>query len=180
MNETRRKILESAITLWATNSQATLEQIATDIGISRRTLHRHYDGREDLIVSVLNYLVSEYLQTIDKTLLKAAESPLAKLKALFFNDIANATHYVVYKNLSQIMVLDNEEMKMSQQKLHNIYHAVFLSLIDSAEVSSKVTAKWLELFYAAVIEAVIKGIQEGKELDLANLAWSTFWAGIKK
>jgi TetR/AcrR family transcriptional repressor of lfrA len=46
---TRKAILEAAMTVLAENPAASLGDIATEAGVGRSTLHRHYPERTDLI-----------------------------------------------------------------------------------------------------------------------------------
>ena len=45
MKETKTKILQSAISVWGKDMIATLDDIASATGISRRTLHRQLHGQ---------------------------------------------------------------------------------------------------------------------------------------
>lgn len=47
--ENREAILAAARTAWNADPAATLATIASDAGVGRATLHRHFDGRDDLL-----------------------------------------------------------------------------------------------------------------------------------
>jgi len=45
----RDQIIEAAFAVFAETPTATLSQVAESAGVGRATLHRHFDGREDLM-----------------------------------------------------------------------------------------------------------------------------------
>ena len=181
MGKTKNKILHAAIELWSRDKNATLDDISQHIGISRRTLHRQYNGRDDLKLSVLNHLVNEYLKSVEEKLTEPSETPIEKLKKLFYNDIRNADNYIVYRNLQEETYSASLENDADIQKLHHIYKSIFSELVQTGLVNNLVTEAWIEVFYASVVEATIKALRNGGEMeDLMFIGWKSFWNGIKK
>lgn len=181
MNVTDNKILITAIDLWGKNTSTTLDDIAKHVGISRRTLHRHFDGRKDLVLSVMNYIVREYLETIEEILSEENLSPLLKLKKLFFKDIRSADRYLVYKNLLVKELPDFANENKDVLRLHQLYHSFFAKIKKDSSIADYVTVEWLEVFYSSIIEASIKIIHIKDDNEkYSQIAWQSFWNGIKK
>lgn len=181
MNETSTKILLAAITLWSKDTNTSLDDIAKHVGISRRTLHRHYQGRKDLVKKVMEHLIDTYLKSIDKIMSQSDNKIESKLKKLFFNDIKSANMYLVYRNLRTFELPDFNSENDDVQTLHHVYHSVFIELKKSGLVADINTVEWLEAFYSSVIESAINMLEatHGDE-EYKFIAWKSFWNGIKK
>ena len=51
MVDTKAKIITAAVTCFLNNEFDTLEKVAEEAGVSRRTLHRYFENRQDLLES---------------------------------------------------------------------------------------------------------------------------------
>lgn len=180
MNETKSKILHAAIELLANDANATLDEIAKHIGMSRRTLHRHYEGRKDLIESVLSYLLKEYLASVNDQLHQDI-SDLDKLKALLSNDIKSVEKYLVFNNINRVEKTDFSEKNTDVKELHRLYRHFFESLITQGLISDSFSIEWVEAYYTSIVEASIRAIQNGLSIEeCLNMAWMSFKNGIIK
>ncbi len=179
MNETKGKILQSAITVWGHNLNASLDDIASHIDISRRTLHRHYSGRDDLMNSVFNYIIELHL-TQAKVIKQAPSSLKNKLKSLLYYDIESGSKYLIF---CQLRKTNFEEMKSENivlQELYAIYMDLFQQLKDEKKIREELSLQWLEIFYSTVIESVLKSIDSnGNKEECLNMGWSSYWNAIK-
>lgn len=180
MNETKNRILHAAIELLANDANATLDEIAKHIGMSRRTLHRHYDGRKDLIESILTYLLEEYLTCVNNQLSRGIPD-LDKLKALLFNDINSLEKYLVFNNISRVEKTDFSEKNTDLKELHLLYRNFFESLITQGLISDSFSIEWVEAYYTSIVEASIRAIQNGLSIEeCLKMAWMSFKNGIIK
>ena len=180
MVETKNKILRSAITIWGKDITSSLDDIAHNIGISRRTLHRHYSGKGDLLNSVFNYIIEEYLVHI-KTINSNSSNNIDKLKAFLFFDIKSGKNYMFFCQLRKTKHKEIEEDNTSFKELHTLYLGLFKQLKEEEKIDQSLTLIWIEIFYLTVVESAHKAIESG--LDVENcikMAWSSFWKGIKK
>jgi len=179
MKETKIQILQSAITVWGKNLASTLDDIAKHTGISRRTLHRHYSGRDELMDSVFNYIIDEYLINL-KYIIKNSSSEKEKLKAFLQFDINSSKKYLVFCQLRkaefQHIELENENFK----EVYSIYHGLFKKLQDDRVISKDLSLQWIETFYLSIVESSDKIIDSGVDLDECfDMAWFSLWNGIK-
>lgn len=177
MVETKSKIIQSAIVVWKQNLNASLDDIASHLGISRRTLHRHFSGRNDLVNSVFEILLQEYLSNVRQAI-ETKSNAVDKLKVLFLNDIESAEKYILF---SHIQTTSHLQESQDVKELFTIYSSLFNQLIATNKISERISLRWLELFYSTIIQTVINAIKSdlNKE-DFVDMAWVTFWNGIKK
>ena len=180
MVETKDKILQSAITIWGSNFTASLDDIASNIGISRRTLHRHFQGRDDLVKSLFSYLIEIYLNSI-KTVLKTENTIVGKLQALLINDIKSTEKYLTF---CQLYETHPEKFQFEQKKIeeiNSIYSKLFKKLRNEKFLSNQLSLEWIEAFYFSVVNTAIKSIQAGIQMEqCSKMAWNSLWNGIKK
>ncbi len=179
MRETKDQILQSAIMVWGKNLAATLDDIAKHTGISRRTLHRHYSGRDDLLDAVFNYIIDEYLINLKQNI-KNSTSEKEKLKSFLQFDINSSKKYLVFCQLRkaefQHIEIENENFK----EMYLIYLGLFKQLQDNKEISKDLSLQWIETFYLSIVESSDKIIDSGINMDECfDMAWFSLWNGIK-
>lgn len=179
MKETKNQILQSAITIWGNNLAATLDDIAQHAKISRRTLHRHYSGKDDLLDSVFNYIIDEYLVSLKQNI-KRDISDKEKLKSFLQFDINSSKKYMVFCELRKVEFQHIEVANENFNEMYSIYLNLFKKLQDNQEISEHLSLQWIETFYLSVVESSDKIIDSG--IDSAkcfNMAWFSLWNGIK-
>jgi AcrR family transcriptional regulator len=75
MTSTRPELLDAALSALNRRPTATMAEIATAIGVSRATLHRHFESRESLITEMAERSLDRWEQTqVDAALETAAAS----------------------------------------------------------------------------------------------------------
>jgi len=179
MNETKNKILQSAISIWGKNLAATLDDIAIHAGISRRTLHRHYSGRDDLMDSVFNLIIDEYLIQL-KLIIQKTTCDKEKLKAFLQFDINSGKRYNVFCQLRKAEYAEIETENESFIELYDIYQGLFKRLQDDRKISKDLSLQWIEIFYLTVVETSLRSIDSGlNKDDCLKMAWLSLWNGIK-
>lgn len=179
MSETKNKILQAAITIWGKELTASLDDIASHAGISRRTLHRHYSGKDDLMNSVINFIIEEYLSQI-KIILQDSSTNKDKLKAFFRYDIDSGSKYMVFCQLRKTNYVDKESENENLKELYDIFFSMFKELKKENKINNTTPLQWLETFYSIVVETALRSIDKGlSKEDCTNLAWTSFWNGIK-
>lgn len=179
MIETKSQILQSAITVWGRNLAATLDDIAKDTGISRRTLHRHYSGRDDLMDSVFNFIIDEYLMHL-KRIIEKTPSDKEKLKAFLQFDINSSKKYLVFCQLRKSEYAHMETENDNFIEMYSIYQGLFKRLQDEQKISKDLSLQWIETFYLTLVESSDKIIDSGFNKDeCLKMAWTSLWNGIK-
>ncbi len=180
MVETKSKILHAAIELLAKNPNTSIDEIAKHIGISRRTLHRHYDGRQDLVRSVLDHVVKDYLKQVEKLLRNPKYDEKQRLKIVFLNDIKNAKNYMLLGKIQETEIPNFLKNNPAYDNLHNLYQTFFKELIQKGLIKPSFSVLWIELFYSSIIQATIKRSDSGgADSRFIEMAWDSFWNGIK-
>ena len=92
MNDTKTTILFAAIKVFSTNPAASIEDIAESINLNRRTLHRYFNSKSELIKEIIDYSSRVCLQkTVDA--MQSSSEPINQLKTMFSSDIESGYQF---------------------------------------------------------------------------------------
>ncbi len=60
----------------------TMDELAALLGISKKTIYRHFSSKEDLVVASIRYLIDEYNQDLEG-LIKEEADPIASIVLMY-------------------------------------------------------------------------------------------------
>lgn len=60
----------------------TMDELAALLGISKKTIYKHFSSKEDLVVASVQYLISEYNQTLEH-LIKTEKDPITSIILMY-------------------------------------------------------------------------------------------------
>ncbi|MDN3693233.1 helix-turn-helix domain-containing protein [Chryseobacterium tructae] len=89
---TQQKIIDAAISVLNENFSATFEDIAVSCGINRRTIHRYFKSRNELL-EVCNKNMMEAWELAAIKACNSSEDPLVQLEHLLYAGIDSGTKY---------------------------------------------------------------------------------------
>lgn len=112
----------------------TMDEIATDLGISKKTIYAHYENKSDLVEAVVRYLFSEIAVIIDE------------IKNLNLNPIEES-----FKAYSAVSILLKDEKISIEFQLKKYFPTVY----------ERINYAKTELIYQTVTNNIIRGINEG-------------------
>lgn len=180
MDVTKSKILSAAIEVLGKDLGASLDEIAKHAGISRRTLHRHFNGREDIMNAVFNHIIAVYHKDV-KSILRDDMSTEERMKAFLAYDIESGTKHTVFCQLRKNSYTEYAAENENLQELFDIINNLFESLIKEGKIRDEIPQLWLAAFYNGVLESALQSFKQGVLLETCQIiAWSSFWNGIKK
>ena len=176
MKDTKQKIIHSAITLLKQNLNCSLEEISKKAKVSRRTLHRHFKGKEDLIVQIFETVGNEYIEGF-LSIIGADKNAIDTLEKLLQYDLGiisnHNTLYSLYKHKKYIF---DEELMI---KIDQEYIEIFNQIIKKKYCDQSLTPKWLGAFYHSLIELGHNQINLGIDKEeCIQMIWTLFWNGI--
>lgn len=175
--KTQDAIIEAAFDVFGRDPSASLSDVAAAAGVGRATLHRHFAGRDDLIVALAKQATEELDAAVAKAV-EGAESWTASLKL----------------SLAAIIPLANRQWFLAQEPLEHhpdiaeAYAAQRADLIEAIEEAAKegafapdVPAGWIASAYDSLIYAAWEAVRAGEltAAQAADLAWRTLSSGLK-
>ena len=180
MKNTKENIIQAAVLLLEEDKNCSLEEIAIKAGVSRRTLHRYFNGKEELIITVFETLADKYyngiLEIIDE------EKPILEtIKNLFSYDLKMfsnySTIYYLYESFNSKYKFEDKDI----EKVETIYLNIFSKLCKEGHCTKKLNAQWINAYFDSIIHLGNNQIKNGIEYKLVEKTiWQLFWNGINK
>jgi len=180
MKNTKENIIQAAVLLLEKDKNCSLEEIATKAGVSRRTLHRYFDGKEELIIAVFENLAEIYYEGFleiigeEKPILETVRSLLSYDLKMFSS---NSTVYYLYESFKDRYTFGEEDIKeIEEQSI-----LVFSKLCEEEYLNQNIDYQWVNAFYDSLIHLGNSQIKKGIEHNLVEeTIWQLFWNGIGK
>ncbi|MDD7886751.1 TetR/AcrR family transcriptional regulator [Flavivirga sp. 57AJ16] len=181
MISTRTKIIAAAVRCLRNNQSDTLEKIAEEAGVSRRTLHRYFENREDLIESCKN----EMLVSCNKAMTTAYASdkdPIKKIRNMLFAAIEQGANYSFVKRIyerSNFSDLDRKK-EFESDNVKSKWLKTINELQKAKRLNTELTTPWIFNLFGSIIETAIYAVESGDvaKNDNKNFAWISFKGAI--
>ncbi|KAF0247473.1 MAG: TetR/AcrR family transcriptional regulator fatty acid metabolism regulator protein [bacterium] len=182
-------ILLAAIRVFARNGffNSKVADVAKDAGVADGTVYLYFKNKEDLLISIFNYIIDEAIETARRelTVLDSPNEKIRKLASLHLDLMGRD------ENLAKVFQVELRQLKFMEQfstsKL-SIYFEFIRTTIEQGqqigifrkEINSQIAAKVL---YGALDEMVTNWILSRKEYNLSDMAdpvVDIFLNGVKK
>ena len=180
MKNTKENIIQSAVLLLEEDKNCSLEQIATKAGVSRRTLHRYFDGKEELIIAVFETLADKYYQGVLE-IIAEKKTIVETIKKLFSYDLKmfsnHSTVYYLYESFNDKYKFKDEDLEKVEAEALRI----FSKLRKDGHCNKKLDAQWINAYYDSLIHLGNNQIKNGIDYEVVEKTiWELFWNGINK
>ena len=178
MNDTKKKIVIGAIKTFSKNPSASMEEIAESINLSRRTLHRYFSSKAELIAEITQHATSLCLNKTREAIL-SSDNPINQLKTMFLSDIEDGYQFRFLYNYPDNFY-DHEEDSPEFKEMMEIFRNLLKNLVENNLLNTKYSPDWLESFYFSTIDAAINLIQKdnNNENKIKQMAWMSYLNGI--
>ncbi|MTI31658.1 TetR/AcrR family transcriptional regulator [Xanthovirga aplysinae] len=181
MKNTREKIINAAIETLGRKPSATMEEIADETGLNRRTLHRYFKGRSDLIEAIIEHTAAICFSNLQHAL-KVSDDPLQQLKAMFLNDIKCGYQFRFLHGFNEEIENNKKSASPEYAEMMKSFRKLLEMLVQRKLTSPNLTLDWIEKLYFSMVETAIKAImEEDYEADKWHeMAWLSYWNAIKQ
>ena len=178
MKNTYEKIIAAAVCVWNEDYSAPLKSIAKEAGISRMTLHRHFCGREAILLALAEDFVEKIV-----LILNQAESdrsvPIQQMEYLVKN-----THRLVedYNFLFDLFEQKGrpEDLVERFKRFEDLFEAFFIKLKEQDIIKPEIEFKWANALFEGVMKSGFRMKQKGfdRDVNLAELIWGAYQSAI--
>ncbi|WP_299157814.1 TetR/AcrR family transcriptional regulator [uncultured Tenacibaculum sp.] len=178
MNNTKAKILLAAIKAFSKSPNASMEEIAESINLSRRTLHRYFSGKSELITEIINYASTLCLEKT-KEAVKSSINPINQLNTMFLSDIESGYQFrFLYSYRDGLQGMEKESSDF--REMMQIFRHLLKTLKNIDLINSKITIDWIESLYFSTIDSAINLILEddSRMQEIAEMAWLSYFNAI--
>lgn len=172
----KEAIIEAAFQLYNEDPTASLADIAVRAGISRATLHRHFSGRDELLLELAKAAIHE-LDTVADQAAVNAQSYTEALQLIMHAIVPLANRQWF---LSREVVQDHEEIVAEYQRQADEMHKAIDEAKKEGSFSTALSTVWIAQVYDNLIFAAWEMVRLGEATpkQASDLAWQTFINGV--
>ena len=178
---TEQTIVEAAILVFNEDYSAPLEKVAEQAGVTRRTLHRYFAGRDALLLSCGREMQRSCREALSQALASSPD-PLVQLENVLYASVDCGAKYAFFTKLHT----RPDHLHVPQQAdcaeydaLQARSRAVIKRLQQQGRISAHLTADWVLLLLGGVVKTTIEAREAGAAgPQLKQLAWFSFSKGI--
>lgn len=182
MTNTQQKIIDAAIVVFNDDQSASLEKVAEKAAVTRRTLHRYFKDRNELIA----FCAEDIQRNCSKAMriaLASSDDPLVQLEQMLYAGIDCGAKYAAFHKLHNSeghQHQHNNQNCAEYDSLYNHYEQVIFKLQDNGSINKQLTAPWIYTFFTGVVSATSNADITGTvaKQSLRQFAWFSFSKGI--
>ncbi|TDQ25587.1 TetR/AcrR family transcriptional regulator [Tenacibaculum caenipelagi] len=178
MNDTKTKIIAAAIKAFSKDPNASMEEIAESINLSRRTLHRYFSSKSELIAEIIDYASGLCLQKTEESI-QSSPDPRTQLYTMFLCDIKSGYQFrFLYNFRENYKGMEDESSEF--KKMMQIFRDLLKTLNDNGLFNPQLTINWIENLYFSTINTAINLINENDSniKDVTEMAWISYFNAI--
>ncbi len=182
LTETRSRIIASAIEVFNEDYSAPLQKVADNARVTRRTLHRHFKDRNEL-VAVCEREMEVSCKKAMITAINSSNEPLVQLKNMLLAGIDCGAKYSFFHKLHQREGHTHTERNKDCADYDYIYQnfrQIIKNLQQQGVVCKNMTVDWIQNLHAGIINSTVNAgdSNELSKSTIRNFAWNSFIRGI--
>ncbi|WP_223809034.1 TetR/AcrR family transcriptional regulator [Rufibacter hautae] len=182
MELTEQKIIDSAIIIFNDDLSASLETVAEKAGVTRRTLHRYFKDRPELVEACKGEMLTSCKAAMAAAYASSGD-PLEQLEAMLYAGIDCGYKYAFLKKLYQRP--EYGQIYESKEGLgYDDIKAKWRALVDLLQgqgvISKELTIAWVFVLFDGMINITIDALRSGDVArnDIKRFAWYSFSRSI--
>jgi TetR/AcrR family transcriptional repressor of mexCD-oprJ operon len=154
-----KRILETATRVLAGDQGAGMAEVASEAGLARATLYRHFPTREDLVVAIRAQAYDDADAAIAASRLEEGTATDALLR-LIERLVAVGDHYRVLQNEAETEA-GGAASRKREEELSQPVLALIRRGQESGELSPDVDPQWFTRTLDALIRSALRVVSEG-------------------
>ncbi len=180
--ETKSRIIESAIEVFNSDYSAPLQKVADNAAVTRRTLHRYFKDRNEL-VTVCEREMEVSCKKAMIAAINSSKEPLVQLKNMLLAGIDCGAKYSFFYKLHQRAGHTHSEKNKNCVDYDYIYHN-FRQIINRLQqqdiIDKSITIEWIQNLHTGIIYSTVNMNITNmlNEKNIKELAWNSFIKGI--
>lgn len=180
--ETKDRIIASAIEIFNQDYSAPLQKVADNAEVTRRTLHRYFKDREDLVATCEREMEVSCKKAMIAAI-KSSDDLLVRLKNILNAGIDCGAKYSFFYKLHQREGHNHNEKNKDCDDYDYIFENFKLTIIGLQKVNivnKQMTVNWIMHLHSGIVNSTVNALSSNQfEIDnIKNLAWQSFIKGI--
>lgn len=182
MHNTQQHIVEAAILVFNEDYSAPLEKVAELAAVTRRTLHRHFAGRDELLASCAREMQHSCFQAVTQAL-DSSPNPVTQLENMLYACVDCGTKYAFFSKLHTRPAHQHSAQNadcVGYEAVHERTRALIRHLQAQGLISPYFSAEWVITLFQSVTAATVNAQATGvtSPTTLKQFAWSSFSKGV--
>ncbi len=182
MEVTERKIIDAAIATFNDDPSASLETVAEGAGVTRRTLHRYFKDRTQLLDACKSEMQAS-CQAAMNAAYQGSSDPLRQLELMLYAGIDCGYKYAFLKKLHRRTRYEDAPEHaegIAYDSIMGKWRALVVSLQKQETVSRQLTIPWIFALFDGMINSTIDALRSGDiaRNDIKKFAWFSFSRSI--
>ncbi|QDH81152.1 TetR/AcrR family transcriptional regulator [Echinicola soli] len=181
MGGTKSKIIAAAVKCFRSNESNTLDKVAEEAGVTRRTLHRYFESRQNL----MECCKKEMLESCNKAMNEAYErgsDQISKVRNMLFAAIEQGAKYSFIKRIYENSDFSGLERKneFESDSVKNRWLKIIRDLQKEKRINEELTIPWIFNLFGSIIETTVYAFESGdvSKNDSKKFAWISFKGAI--
>jgi|SRR5690606_19715021 len=181
--DTRQRIIDAAVDIFNEDPSAPLERVAERVPVTRRTLHRYFNDRADLLMACRQDIRERCSKAMNRVFEQPLD-PLIRLKSLLYAAIDCGTKYAFFHKFhgSEHAHSHSGDDCAAYDAMQGRFHQFIVQLQEDGLITDRVTAAWLCEFFTGVVTTAVRAVATGAIAVQSQkpFAWISLNNGIKK
>jgi AcrR family transcriptional regulator len=182
MPDTPHRIIEAAILVFNEDYSAPLETVAERASVTRRTLHRHFTGRDELLASCAQEIQRSCAQAMTGAL-DSSPNPVTQLENMLYACVDCGTKYAFFSKLHTRPAHQHSSQNADCVEYDTVQErtrTLIRHLRAGGLISPYFPTEWVITLFQSLIASTITAQATGGTplATLKQFAWSSFSKGI--
>lgn len=182
MNATKKRIIESAIKIFNEDLSAPLQKVADNAGVTRRTLHRYFKDRNEL-VRVCKQAIESSCKKAMIAAIESSDNPIIQLERMLYAGIDCGAKYAVFYKRHQKADHKHTPQNKNCSDYDYIYakfQQIIIVLQRNGEVNPAMSPEWIQVLHSGIIEGTVNAreITTKSAEKIRELAWTSYKKAI--
>lgn len=172
----RDAIIEAAFQTFSRDPRASLADIAERAGVGRATLHRHFKGRDDLMVALAQAAMRELDEAVDTATADAqSHTEALRISLAAIIPLADRQWFLAHEPVNH----DPEVEATYQRQLEELAEAIDAAKAEGG-FSRDIPTGWIVQAFDHLTYAAWESVRAGEATpsQAASLAWRTLTTGL--
>ncbi|WP_126651691.1 TetR/AcrR family transcriptional regulator [Chryseobacterium aureum] len=177
--DTQQKIIYTAIQVLNEDFSATFEEIAVQCNLNRRTLHRYFKNRSELLGACYKNMMGSWEEAAIKAF-NSSNDPVIQLENLLYAGIDSGIQYAFLIRLNEIEPTYTIETGKDYIKARTDLFSAIQKLQKKKIIDSQLPIPWIKILFTNIITATITAYRSGDIApnEIKKLAWNSFSRSI--
>lgn len=182
LENTRQAIIDAAIFIFNEDLSAPLEKVAENANVTRRTLHRYFKDRKELLVACKEEMQMSCRNAVVHAK-ERSEDPLEQLEYLLYASIDCGVKFAFLYKLHNLHDHAHDHSNKDCVRYDHTFdkiRSIIVVLQEKGIVTKELTLDWISLLFPGIVTTTIQSVSSRKsESDqLKKFAWYSFSKGI--